>query len=64
MNTYIFSIPTECGGWVSAEVLAPHRDAAFHNLQQGKFELLDLSNILLLDDAELVRAYDIEGEDV
>ena len=64
MNTYIFSVPLECGGWVSAEVIAPSRDAAFWDLQQGKFDLLDITNLLLLDDAQLVRSYNLDGEDV
>lgn len=62
MNTYIFSIPLECGSHVRAETTAPHQEAAFHNLQQGKYELLDIHHLLCVDDAELVLAHDFEGE--
>lgn len=62
MNTYIYTIPLDCGTFVRAAVEARDEDVARDNLQQGKYELLDIHHLLVIDDAELAFAYDKNGD--
>lgn len=62
MNTYIYTIPLDCGTFVRAAVEARTEEAARDGLQQGKYELLDIHHLMVLDDAELAFAYDKNGE--